>query len=54
VIPPPTAVTNESAKTPVRFNPLSMAIMAPVILNDTRPMESLMMKNGLFSMLWRL
>lgn len=41
MIPPPTAVINAKDKIPVKLNPDSMAIIAPVILNEIRPIESL-------------
>ena len=54
---PPTAVTNANANTPVRFTWLSKAIIAPVILEEISPTESLKMKSGRFSILsflWNL
>ena len=54
MIPPPTAVTNAMLTTPARLKSLSSAISAPEILNETNPIESLMIKKGLFSMLSRL
>ena len=41
MIPPPTAVTKDKARTPVRLNPASIAISEPVILKEISPIESL-------------
>ena len=40
-IPPPTAVMKEMASMPVRFRLASRAIIAPLILKDISPIESL-------------
>ena len=48
-IPPPTAVMNDNARIPVRLKWCSIAIKAPVILNETSPMLSLKINSGLFS-----
>ena len=53
-IPPPTAVINPMAITPAKLKFASMAISAPEILKETRPMESLKIKSALFSKELRL
>ena len=53
-IPPPTAVRKAMAMIPVRLKLLSMAISAPEMLKETKPIESLKIKSALFSRELRL